>query len=247
MKNITWKIFLSIIFSIFIVACGGGSKTAQPQDYGDNSIIADDDNTRGYYGTKVKFANHKITGEWTFTDSFGDPLNATFSSDGTVSFTGNNLRTRAIDYGVAKDASTIFIAGVMEISIQREVSGNCYNGNFIFLDPYKNTSVTICKIIDESIDSFNFIDINNATFSTVYTSNPITIQGIDGVVKVTLDNGLLIKNDSDIESNTTTVKEGDIIKVKLQSSANFGETISANATIGDLTKIFSITTVEEDY
>jgi len=95
---------------------------------------------------------------------------------------------------------------------------------------------------DTIIDDFNFIDITDANVSTTYTSNEITISGINATVDANITNGILIKNGIELATQSTIVVNGDKIKIKLESSNLIFETVSSSIYLGSNLKIFSIYT-----
>ena len=98
--------------------------------------------------------------------------------------------------------------------------------------------------VDEIIDSFTFTNVSDADFNIDYESNLITISGINISVDVYTDNGIIIKNNVDLNTDTTTVVAGDTIKIKLLSSSELDTTVTASVTIGTLTETYSITTMD---
>ena len=106
---------------------------------------------------------------------------------------------------------------------------------------YKITTLAIDNIIDD----FNLTNKINAFLSTEYISNTILISGIDEDIEVLITNGTLIKNDIELDSNSTTVSNGDTISIKLNSSNNFSTTVSTNVTIGGESKTYTITTLNK--
>jgi len=84
-----------------------------------------------------------------------------------------------------------------------------------------------------------FDDIKDANKSTDYTSNPFEAI-TDG--NISIDSGVLIKNNIELTSQTTTVTNGDMIEIKLTSSNDLNNTVTSNVIIGDINDSFSVTT-----
>lgn len=78
-------------------------------------------------------------------------------------------------------------------------------------------------------DLFNFVTVQDATVSTLYTSNEDTVAGIAGGeagrVLFTVTNGTLVKNNVD-QGNSGYIELGDVVKLKCLSS-DFYETSSS--------------------
>lgn len=71
--------------------------------------------------------------------------------------------------------------------------------------------------LNRRINTVNFDSIANATISTIYQSNAITISGLETSVPATVDQGSIIKNGVNTGSSTTIVN-GDSIKLEVRSA-----------------------------
>lgn len=96
---------------------------------------------------------------------------------------------------------------------------------------------------DDTPETFSFNDYTNTEINTLFFSDEVTINGLSdwGYSIASIDNGTLIKNGSELGSNSTTVVNEDTIQIKLESSSSFGGTVSADLQVGTETKRFSIT------
>lgn len=102
---------------------------------------------------------------------------------------------------------------------------------------------------DTTPDPFTFPDITGANISTVYTSDSITISGINTGSTLTISGGSAgyDKNGSrNYVSTSTTVQNGDVISLRMTSSATPGAVVNTTLTIGGVSDTFSITTVPPD-
>ena len=84
-----------------------------------------------------------------------------------------------------------------------------------------------------TLPSFNAI--RNANLATEYFSNEITFSGIDVPLKISLSNSLftLVKNDTSLTTRSTTVVNGDRVKLSLSTSGVFDEMSSVSFSINN--------------
>ena len=106
--------------------------------------------------------------------------------------------------------------------------------------PTNNSSATQPE--DNLIDDVLFINEINATPSTAYKSNEITISGINVEVSVSIESGTLIKNGVVIIESSTSVVDGDTLIIELTSSNVLNDTLIADILIGSIRKSYSVTT-----
>jgi len=100
---------------------------------------------------------------------------------------------------------------------------------------------------DTDPDAFSFWNITNASVSTLYTSNSITISGINTATSINISDGEYDINDSKVYTNSAwTVNNGDVISVQNTSSSSPGNTISLTLTVWSQTADFDITTIPPD-
>lgn len=101
----------------------------------------------------------------------------------------------------------------------------------------------------DSVDptSFTFASIYNAEINNEYTSNEITVEGLadDITVKITITDGSLIVNGSEIIGDYALVSNGSKVAVKLKSSSSYGLTKSTSVTLGNYSTSFVIETAED--
>jgi hypothetical protein len=95
---------------------------------------------------------------------------------------------------------------------------------------------------DTTPDQFTFTDITGAARSTVYTSNQITVAGIDATADVTITGGTYSKNGGAYTANAGTCVVGDTFTVRQTSSASYSTTTNAILTIGGVSDTYSVTT-----
>ncbi len=116
--------------------------------------------------------------------------------------------------------------------------------------PYKNTPPewwTPPPIPDSTPDAFSFNAITNASLSTSYLSNSITISGVNTSIPISVVDGEYSINSGSVFTTATwSVNSGDVITLR-QTSANTDNTETiATVTIWGLSEDFSVTTLVAD-
>jgi hypothetical protein len=99
-------------------------------------------------------------------------------------------------------------------------------------------------------DSFSFTTQTGTALSTAYTSNEITVAGLEvnSSVTATLSGSgtmALIKNSIVLSTTSTTLTNGDTLAIRMTSSGSYGTTVTATLTIGSMTRTFSIQTLSQ--
>ncbi|MEM9468611.1 MAG: hypothetical protein AAF988_00445 [Pseudomonadota bacterium] len=140
---------------------------------------------------------------------------AAASDEGTVRYTGNVSEP----YEVCDGSSWIGLSQAIRIN---------------------NQSLLDCEPVP-----FNLLDITDATASTEYTSNGFIVGGLDSgeecYLSVTTDGSSVTieKNGSDESSPITTVQNGDLIKLKVDSGAS-NSCVKTYASLGKQTDGFGL-------
>lgn len=97
---------------------------------------------------------------------------------------------------------------------------------------------------DTTPAAFSFTDITDATLNTLYTSNAITVSGINYPTSISITGGEYEKNTSGTWVNTSgTVALNDTVRVRQTSSSNNSTTTNTILTIGGVSDTYSVTTV----
>jgi hypothetical protein len=105
---------------------------------------------------------------------------------------------------------------------------------------------TVTTLDDLVPDAFVFTDITGATLSTQYTSNQITVAGIDAAAAITITGGTYSKNGGAYTSDPGTVVVGNTVTVRVTSSGSFSTAVNAVLTIGGVSDTYTVTTLAED-
>ena len=95
---------------------------------------------------------------------------------------------------------------------------------------------------DRTVDAFSFT-ATIADPSTVYTSNAITVSGVDATatLPITISEGSLINNATNINATTGSVKLGDTVAIRATSPDNVDDTKFISVDINGVSAKWSIT------
>jgi hypothetical protein len=105
-------------------------------------------------------------------------------------------------------------------------------------------SNTLSDTIVAQAAAFTFTDVTNATQSTVYTSNTITISGLGGASNAySVSGGTVSKNGGAYSGSSGTVVDGDTLAVRVTSSAGLSTAVNCTLTVGTLSDTYTVTTV----
>lgn len=96
---------------------------------------------------------------------------------------------------------------------------------------------------DTTPAAFTFTDVTAATLSTVYTSNTITVSGINDQALVEITGGPYSKNGGAYVSTPGYANSGDTFAVRVTSSGTNSTGASATLTIGGVSDTYTVTTV----
>lgn len=95
---------------------------------------------------------------------------------------------------------------------------------------------------DTTPDPFSFTAVTGAALSSVYTSNTITISGIDTSTPVSISNGTYCINGGAYTSAVGSVVNGDTLAVRAISSSSNSVGVTATLTVGGTSAGFTVTT-----
>ena len=99
---------------------------------------------------------------------------------------------------------------------------------------------------DTTPDPFSFLPVTNALPNILVTSAGVTIRGINAPAPITVTGGEYSIGSGAFTSAPGTVLSGQVVKVRLLSSANNGVTRNASVTVGGVSAAFSVTTGAAD-
>lgn len=87
---------------------------------------------------------------------------------------------------------------------------------------------------------FKFIDVNNATASTTYTSNTVTISALVESVPVTIVGGTYSKNGGPFITAEGTADNGDEFRVRLVTGTNPSDSFNSTLTVGTRSDTYTV-------
>ncbi len=99
---------------------------------------------------------------------------------------------------------------------------------------------------DSTPDPFTFAPQNGVTLDTVFTSNTVTVKGIDSPAAISIEGGEYSINGGEFTAGPATVKNGNTIVVRLTSSDTFSTKKKATLKIGAVRGTFSVATLAAD-
>ncbi|MBN8430958.1 agarase [Microbulbifer salipaludis] len=98
---------------------------------------------------------------------------------------------------------------------------------------------------DTRPDAFSFTAVADAERNTEYTSNAITISGINAAADISISGGEYSVNDGAYTGDASTVESGDSVSVRVTSSTEYSTVVIASLSIGGVSADYSVTTMAE--
>ncbi|WP_143873673.1 hypothetical protein [Catenovulum sediminis] len=98
---------------------------------------------------------------------------------------------------------------------------------------------------DTTPNTFSFTAQTNVTLNSQIESDTITISGIDAPTNVTITGGEYSINNGNYTNAAGQIENGQTIKIRIQSAADFLTQSSATVSIGGVSKTFVVTTLAE--
>ncbi len=106
---------------------------------------------------------------------------------------------------------------------------------------------TVTTVQDVTPDAFTFAPKNDAQLNAEYTSDTITVSGIDIAVPVSIAGGLYSINGGEFTAAAGTVSAGQTITVKTTAAAKTETAQNAVVTIGGVSGTFTVTTIQDSF
>nr|WKN35327.1 kelch repeat-containing protein [Tunicatimonas sp. TK19036] len=175
--------------------------------------------------------------------------------------TSNVVTITGLKEGGTSDAKVqggkILLNGMlMEDTVTQLKNGDEVQLQLISSNAYADTTTTSISIgtlvkqfqvvTDDYVpDKFIFTELKNVAVDSFYTSNTITVSGLPYPTPALVIDGILIKNGNKVSGESTMVKNGDQLAVRLKSSPAFASPSSASLIINTMQGEFEITT--DDY
>lgn len=174
-----------------------------------------------------------------------DDINVTgITGTASVSLTNGTLLKNGVDVGslttTMVDGDYLAIRLTSSSQYETAVSATLTVGGV-------SQTFTVTTTTSNQPNSFSFTSVTGASLSTVYTSNSITIGGLDTDTNVSAsfnDGGNtadVYLNGSMPSSNSSfTVTNGDVLYIKLTASSSYATTLSATLTVGATSASYSV-------
>ena len=230
-------------------AINAGTNVGLTSDYANNPVPSGS----GYDIGAYEYQADTTPNAFVFTDI----TNASLSTQ----YTSNTITVAGID----DQAAITITGGTYSINGGAYISnaGTVANGNTVTVrvtsSALYSTAVdaaltiggvsdtyTVATLDDTVPDAFTLNDITDATLSTQYTSNQITVAGINAATAITITGGTYSKNSGAYTSDPGTVVVGDTVTVRVTSSGSFATAVNAVLTIGGVSDTYTVTTLAED-
>ncbi len=103
---------------------------------------------------------------------------------------------------------------------------------------------SVTTLDDITPDAFTFVDQTEVEFTTFIVSNSVTISGVSVVVPVSISGGEYSIDGGAFTSAAGTINNGQSVRVRLSSSANYATQGDATLTVSNVSDTFSITTTK---
>jgi serine protease len=178
------------------------------------------------------------------------PLDTEFISN-TVMITGIDapapISVAGGTYSI-NDGPFTAIAGMVnngQLVTVKLTSANAINTNsaaILTVGGYSTSLSVTTGDTDTTPDTFAFAPRPRVPRSRLIESNPVTITGLDGPVTASVANGAFRVGAGTYTSGGTAVINGDVVRLRVMSSANLGETVGATLSVGPRSATFSVTT-----
>ncbi len=98
------------------------------------------------------------------------------------------------------------------------------------------------SLSDDAPDAFVFSSVSDADADDVVESNTVVISGLQNETVLTVSNGFYSLNGDTLDNTPATIRNGDTLKVLIQSSGAINRTNTATITVGTYSTSFSVTT-----
>lgn len=160
-------------------------------------------------------------------------------SGGSYSKNGAAYTTAA---GTAQNAD-IFVVSRLSAAVSAPLTAA---STVLTIGGLSGTFTVTTRAADTTPAAFTFVDITNSTLVTVYTSNTITVSGIDAGYSVPVSySGFgagYSKNGAAYTTSAGTAVLGDTFAVRLTSNVDGGVAHTCTLTIGGVSDTYSVTT-----
>lgn len=146
--------------------------------------------------------------------------------------------------GLASNGDTLVVKLTSAFAYSTKVTAQLSFGS----GAIKKTFNVVTRAVDATPSAFTFAPVTNAALSTVYTSNAITVGGMDNgaVAPLSVSGGQYSLNGGGWSSAAATAHNGDTVALQVTSSANPATTVGATLTIGSVHGVYNVRTRPAD-
>lgn len=193
---------------------------------------------------------------FTFTDQTGVAVNTLVTSN-TVTITGINYTTPvsvtgtgaqiSINGGAWGTSGTITNGQTLAVRLTSSSSMTTTMTATVNVGGVTDVWSVATVAADTTPNAFTFTDVTGATQSTLVTSNPVTISGINTTTPVSVTGtGAQISINGGAWGTSGNITNGQTLEVRLTSSASFNTAMTATVTVGGVNDTWSVTTAALD-
>ena len=188
-------------------------------------------------------------------DTFNVPKNANarrlnvLGGDSTLPDAGETRTITAVtqpDKGgvTTTDGAYVYYTPVTSFLGQETFSYTMSDGS---LTDSAQVTVNVVEVTetDTSPDDFMFLPRTGVNCSTEFTSDPITVTGVDDLTPISVSGGEYSVNGGAYRSASDLVEAGDTVTLRVMSSNLSSATSSVTVNIGDKSASYSVTTVAQ--
>lgn len=158
------------------------------------------------------------------------PLVSLRKADGTIVYSSGDVASGTYQATITVPAGTN--------ALYLYFAADDYNGSA----DLSNVSFAVATTTDTTPDAFSFTDVTGAAVSTLYTSNVITVAGINAPSAISITGGEYSINGGAWVTAPGTVNNGNTVQVRGTSPSSGGATTNVVLTIGGVSDTYSITT-----
>lgn len=181
--------------------------------------------------------------DWVYVRPLNSFLDG-WDTDSDEPVAGSQIVRQSQTNGTPPTAFTVAANGTFTIAdLAADESANFF---FIHTDGTLSPTYTFTFVAsNEDIipDAFSFTEQTNVALSSIITSNPITVSGIDTPSPISIVGGTYSINGGSYTSSSGFVSNGQTVTVRALSSASNSTAVNATLTIGGVSDTFTVTTL----
>jgi len=174
-------------------------------------------------------------------------LNIAFGEDllenDTITVKLNSVDQTPIVVDAAEAAADVVDLGLSPLSIGAHTI-QIGHGRTGLTTGWSNTLSITVEAVDVTPSAFTFVDVDEAVSSYEHISSPITVSGINMPVTIQVSSGTFDYrvNGGTWLSSADTVNVGDVVELKMTSSASVSTSVEAELDIGGVLSTWTVTT-----